>query len=45
MHVFLPNIPGLEFAAIIPKGDYVSMCLLGDEIDNSVVQTFVQSPG
>jgi flavin-dependent dehydrogenase len=31
MHVFLLNIPRLEFAAIIPKGDYASICLLGDE--------------
>lgn len=44
MHVFLLDIPRLEFAAIIPKGDYVSMCLLGDEIDNSLVEAFVQSP-
>jgi flavin-dependent dehydrogenase len=44
MHVFLLDIPRLEFAAIIPKGDYVSMCLLGDEIDNSLVEAFVESP-
>ncbi len=44
MHVFLPNIPGLEFAAIIPKGDYVSMCLLGDEINSSLVERFVHAP-
>ncbi len=44
MHVFLLNIPRLEFAAIIPKGDYVTMCLLGDRIDHALVDAFVASP-
>ena len=39
MHVFLLNIPRLEFAAIIPKGDYVTMCLLGENIDSEVPST------
>ncbi|MHC4127291.1 MAG: NAD(P)/FAD-dependent oxidoreductase [Planctomycetota bacterium] len=43
MHVFLLNIPRLEFAAIIPKGDYVSICLLGEEIDKDLVQAFLDS--
>ncbi|MBF8298652.1 MAG: hypothetical protein HW395_1309, partial [candidate division NC10 bacterium] len=43
MHVFLLNIPRLEFAAIIPKGDYVTVCLLGEEIDNELVQSFLGS--
>jgi hypothetical protein len=44
MHVFLLNIPRLEFAALIPKGDYVTMCLLGDGIDNGVADAFAASP-
>jgi flavin-dependent dehydrogenase len=44
MHVFLLNIPRLEFAAIIPKGDYVSVCLLGDEIDDELVKAFLDAP-
>jgi flavin-dependent dehydrogenase len=44
MHVFLLNLPGLEFAAIIPKGDYVSVCLLGDGIDKGTLATFLESP-
>jgi flavin-dependent dehydrogenase len=44
MHVFLLNIPRLEFAAIIPKGDYVTMCLLGEAIDNELVEAFVAAP-
>ena len=38
------DIPGLEFAAIIPKGDYVTVCLLGDEIDNALFQAFLNAP-
>jgi flavin-dependent dehydrogenase len=37
MHVFLLDIPRLEFAALIPKGDYVTLCLLGDDIDDELV--------
>ena len=44
MHVFLLNIPRLEFAAIIPKGDYVTMCLLGEEINSALVNAFAQAP-
>jgi flavin-dependent dehydrogenase len=44
MHVFLLNIPRLEFAAVIPKGDYATMCLLGDEIDNVLGDAFARSP-
>ena len=44
MHVFLLNIPRLEFAAIVPKGDYVSICLLGEEIDKELVKAFLESP-
>jgi flavin-dependent dehydrogenase len=44
MHVFLLDLPRLEFAAIIPKGDYVSVCMLGDDIDNELVENFMDSP-
>ena len=43
MHVFLLDIPRLEFAAIIPKGDYVSVCLLGEDIDKELVENFMGS--
>jgi len=44
MHVFLLNLPRLEFAAIIPKGDYASVCLLGETIDSELVDAFLTSP-
>jgi flavin-dependent dehydrogenase len=44
MHVFLLDIPRLEFAALIPKGDYVTLCLLGDDIDDDLMRQFFGSP-
>ncbi len=43
MHVFLLDIPRLEFAAIIPKGDYVTICMLGEDIDQELFETFLQA--
>ncbi len=44
MHTFLLNIPRLKFAAIIPKGDYVTTCLLGEKIDRELVDAFLNAP-
>ena len=44
MHVFLLDLPRLEFAAIIPKGEYVTIVLLGDSIDKTLVTSFLDSP-
>ena len=44
MHVFLLDIPRLEFAALIPKGDYVTLCLLGDDIDEALIDRFFSDP-
>ena len=44
MHVFLINLPRLEFAALVPKGDYVTMCLLGNNVDAPLVQSFLRHP-
>lgn len=44
MHVFLLNIPRLDFAALIPKGDYVTTCLLGENIDKELIAAFFQHP-
>lgn len=37
MHIFLLDIPRLEFAAMIPKGDYLTVCLLGRHIDRDLI--------
>jgi flavin-dependent dehydrogenase len=44
MHVFLLDLPRLEFAALIPKGDFVTVCLLGEAIDNELLQSFLNTP-
>lgn len=44
MHVFLLNIPRLEFAALIPKGDYVTLVLLGENVDKALVEAFLSDP-
>ena len=43
MHVFLLNLPKLDFAALIPKGDYVTLCMLG-QIDKELVHRFLTHP-
>lgn len=44
MHMFLLNLPRLEFAALIPKGDYVTMVMLGTGIDKTLVEAFFSTP-
>jgi len=44
MHVFLLDIPRLDFAAIIPKGDYATVCMLGKDIDEGLIHSFLSSP-
>lgn len=43
IQVFLLDIPGLKFGMLIPKGDYMTLCLLGNEIDTEMVQAFMES--
>jgi flavin-dependent dehydrogenase len=40
-HVFLLDVPRLEFAAMIPKGDYITTAMLGHDIDSDLVRTFL----
>jgi len=44
LHVFLLDIPKLEFAMTVPKGDYVTVCLLGHDIDTNLLQTCLNAP-
>ena len=43
MNVFLLDIPGLKFAALIPKGGYVTLCMQG-EISDTLLQAFLTHP-
>jgi CRP-like cAMP-binding protein/flavin-dependent dehydrogenase len=44
MHLFLLDIPKIDCAAMIPKGEYVTVCLLGSGIDAETIETFFRSP-
>jgi flavin-dependent dehydrogenase len=45
-HAFLLDIPGLDYGAIIPKGDYVTVCLLSSrgDLDTAAMNTFLENP-
>lgn len=43
MHVFLLDLPNITFGALIPKYNYVTLVLLGKDIDKEVVQNFITS--
>lgn len=41
MHVFLLDLPRLEFAALIPKGEFATLCLLGEDVDPPLIDSFL----
>jgi len=43
IHIFLLDIPRLQFAAFIPKGECVTVCMLGHEVDQELVNRFMTS--
>ena len=43
MHVFLLNLPNIKFGALIPKGKYVTLVLLGNDINMEIASSFVNS--
>jgi flavin-dependent dehydrogenase len=44
MHVFMVDVPGVEFAALVPKGDYITFAMLGHDIDTDLVDRFLTEP-
>lgn len=44
VHIFFDDMPGVDMAAIIPKGEFVTVCLLGEGINPEKVQEFFDSP-
>jgi hypothetical protein len=42
--VFLLDLPRLQFAALVPKGDFVTCVMLGDGIDDELVRRFLTAP-
>ncbi len=43
MHVFLLDLPQITFGALIPKENYVTLVLLGEDIDKDIVENFINS--
>lgn len=45
-HAFLLDIPGLDYGAIIPKGDYITICLLSShkKLHPEAMDLFLNSP-
>jgi hypothetical protein len=44
MHVFLIDLPRLTFAAMIPKGEFVTLALLGEDLDDELIKAFLDVP-
>jgi flavin-dependent dehydrogenase len=44
VHVFLLSIPRFEFAAIIPKGQFATVVMVGEELDEELVHAFLRDP-
>ena len=44
IHLFLLPIKGIKFAAIIPKVTYVTVCILGKNLNANTVKDFLNNP-
>ena len=44
VHLFLLPDKGMKFAAMIPKGAYVTLCILGKEMNANTVNEFLEKP-
>jgi flavin-dependent dehydrogenase len=44
IHTFLLDIPGLDFAALVPKGGYVTATLVGIGEPDTLMHAFLNSP-
>jgi len=43
IHAFLPSTPGIEFGAVTPKGNHLTMNIAGERIDTSMMDGFLHS--
>jgi flavin-dependent dehydrogenase len=44
IHLFLLPDKGIKFAAMVPKGPYVSLCILGKDLNAAKVDAFLEKP-
>ncbi len=43
IHVFLLDLPQLSVASVIPKGGFVTVCLLGQGVDQKLIEAFFKT--
>lgn len=43
IHFFLLDLPNLDFAAVVPKGNYITVCILGKDLDDKVFENFLNT--
>jgi flavin-dependent dehydrogenase len=43
IHFFLLPLPGLDYAAVVPKGSYVTICMLGKDLSQDLFDTFLNT--
>ncbi|HZD57347.1 MAG TPA: hypothetical protein VE136_11520 [Anaerolineales bacterium] len=43
IHFFLLDLPNLDFAAVIPKGNYITVCILGKDLNDEVFEKFLNN--
>jgi flavin-dependent dehydrogenase len=44
IHAFLPRLPAIEFGALIPKGNHITIIIAGRRVTVSDMQAFLQLP-
>lgn len=44
IHIFLLHIPGIKFVSVIPKGNYITVSMLGEEPGVEHIKTFLNHP-
>jgi flavin-dependent dehydrogenase len=44
IHLFLLPVKNIKFGAMIPKGTYVTLCLLGKDLNAGTIQEFLDNP-
>lgn len=44
IHFFMPKVKGLDFAAVVPKGSYVTVCVLGKAISQEGFEALLDTP-
>jgi flavin-dependent dehydrogenase len=42
IHAFLPSMPGVEFGAVTPKGNHLTMNIAGEDVDAGTMHAFLR---